>query len=80
MDLQDQQASLFITDEKSAIIWLNVQLSKSRQSYSEIQPKFFTGLASQQIRANAGAFGYAQRELPTRRRWQMVCARPVRQG
>jgi DNA modification methylase len=40
MELQDQQLSLFITDEKSAIIWLNVQLRKERQSYSEIQPKF----------------------------------------
>jgi predicted RNA-binding Zn-ribbon protein involved in translation (DUF1610 family) len=40
MDLQDQQLSLFITDEKSAIIWLNAQLSQVRQSYSEIQPKF----------------------------------------
>lgn len=40
MELQDQQLSLFITDEKSAIIWLNVQLGKERQSYSEIQPKF----------------------------------------
>jgi DNA modification methylase/DNA-directed RNA polymerase subunit RPC12/RpoP len=40
MELQDQQLSLFITDEKSAIIWLNAQLGKERQSYSEIQPKF----------------------------------------
>ena len=40
MELQDQQTSLFITDEKSAIIWLNIQLSQARQSYSEIQPKF----------------------------------------
>lgn len=40
MELQDQQISLFVTDEKSAIIWLNVQLSQARQSYSEIQPKF----------------------------------------
>jgi len=40
MELQDQQISLFITDEKSAIIWLNAQLSQVRQTYSEIQPKF----------------------------------------
>ncbi len=40
MELEDQQLSLFITDEKSAIIWLNAQLGKERQSYSEIQPKF----------------------------------------
>lgn len=40
MELQDQQLSLFITDEKSAIIWLNAQLGQERQSYSEIQPKF----------------------------------------
>jgi len=40
LDLQDQQLSLFISDEKSAIIWLNSQLGQMRQSYSEIQPKF----------------------------------------
>jgi DNA modification methylase len=40
MELQDQQLSLFITDEKSAIIWLNAQLGQVRQTYSEIQPKF----------------------------------------
>lgn len=40
MELQDQQLSLFITDEKSAIIWLNAQLGHVRQTYSEIQPKF----------------------------------------
>lgn len=40
MGLQDQQQSLFITDEKSAIIWLNAQFSQVRQTYSEIQPKF----------------------------------------
>jgi hypothetical protein len=40
MELQDQQLSLFITDEKSAIIWLNAQLAQVRQTYSEIQPKF----------------------------------------
>lgn len=40
MELQDQQLTIFITDEKSAIIWLNAQLGKERQSYSEIQPKF----------------------------------------
>lgn len=39
-ELQDQQLSLFITDEKSAIIWLNAQLGQVRQTYSEIQPKF----------------------------------------
>jgi DNA modification methylase len=40
MELKDQQLSLFITDEKSAIIWLNAQLGQARQTYSEIQPKF----------------------------------------
>lgn len=40
MELQDQQLSFLITDEKSAIIWLNAQLGQTRQSYSEIQPKF----------------------------------------
>jgi DNA modification methylase/DNA-directed RNA polymerase subunit RPC12/RpoP len=40
MELQDQQLSLFVTDEKSAIIWLNEQLGRERQTYAEIQPKF----------------------------------------
>ncbi|MDD4496204.1 MAG: DNA methyltransferase [Eubacteriales bacterium] len=40
MELQDQQLSLFITDEKSAIIWLNVQLGQLRQTIKQIQPKF----------------------------------------
>jgi len=44
MELQDQQLSLFISDEKSAILWLNVQLTKARQSYSEIQPKYLQEL------------------------------------
>ena len=44
MELQDQQLSLFISDEKSAIIWLNVQFTKARQSYSEIQPKYLQEL------------------------------------
>lgn len=36
MELQDQQLSLFISDEKSAIMWLNVQLTQARLTYSEI--------------------------------------------
>ena len=40
MELQDQQLSLFVTDEKSAIIWLGTQLGQTRQTYSELQPKF----------------------------------------
>lgn len=44
MELQDQQLSLFISDEKSAIMWLNVQLTQERQSYSEIQPKYLQEL------------------------------------
>jgi predicted RNA-binding Zn-ribbon protein involved in translation (DUF1610 family) len=36
MGLQDQQLALFVFDEKSAIMWLNFQLSKARQTYSEI--------------------------------------------
>lgn len=36
MELHDQQVSLFVSDEKSAIMWLNVQLSNSRLTYSEI--------------------------------------------
>lgn len=44
MELQDQQLSLFVSDEKSAIMWLNVQLSLARQSYSDIQPKYLQEL------------------------------------
>lgn len=44
MELQDQQLSLYVFDEKSAIMWLNIQLSKTRQSYSEIQPKYLQEL------------------------------------
>lgn len=44
MELQDQQLSLFISDEKSAISWLGVQLTKERQSYSDIQPKYLQEL------------------------------------
>lgn len=44
MELQDQQLSLYVFDEKSAIMWLNIQLSKMRQSYSEIQPKYLQEL------------------------------------
>jgi len=44
MELQDQQLSLFISDEKSAIQWLGVQLTKECQSYSDIQPKYLQEL------------------------------------
>lgn len=44
MGLQDQQLTLFISDEKSAIMWLNVQLTQERQSYSDIQPKYLQEL------------------------------------
>ena len=44
MELQDQQLSLFVSDEKSAIMWLNVQLTQARQSYSDIQPKYLQEL------------------------------------
>jgi transcription elongation factor Elf1/predicted RNA methylase len=44
MELQDQQLSLIVFDEKSAIIWLNIQLTKDRQSYSDIQPKYLQEL------------------------------------
>jgi len=44
MDLEDQQLSLFISDEKSAISWLGVQLTQERQSYSDIQPKYLQEL------------------------------------
>ena len=44
MELQDQQLSLYVFDEKSAIMWLNIQLSKLRQSYSDIQPKYLQEL------------------------------------
>ena len=44
MELQDQQLSLFISDEKSAISWLGVQLTQERQSYSDIQPKYLQEL------------------------------------
>ena len=44
MELQDQQLMLFISDEKSAIMWLNVQLTQERQSYSDIQPKYLQEL------------------------------------
>lgn len=40
MEIQDQQLSLFVSDEKSAIMWLNVQLSKARLTYSEIYSPF----------------------------------------
>lgn len=40
MEIEDQQLSLFVSDEKSAIIWLNVQLSKARLTYSEIYSPF----------------------------------------
>jgi len=44
MELQDQQLSLYVFDEKSAIMWLNIQLSQARQSYSDIQPKYLQEL------------------------------------
>ena len=44
MEIQDQQLSLFVSDEKSAILWLNIQLTKERQSYSDIQPKYLQEL------------------------------------
>lgn len=44
MELQDQQLSLFVSDEKSAIMWLNVQLTQARQSYADIQPKYLQEL------------------------------------
>ncbi|MDP3058575.1 MAG: DNA methylase, partial [bacterium] len=40
MELQDQQLSLFVFDEKTAIMWLNVQLSRARLTYSEIYTPF----------------------------------------
>lgn len=44
MGLQDQQMSLYISDEKSAIAWLLNQLARQRQTYSEIQPKYLQEL------------------------------------
>lgn len=44
MELEDQQLSLFISDEKTAIQWLGVQLAQERQSYSDIQPKYLQEL------------------------------------
>lgn len=44
MGLQDQQLSLLISDEKSAILWLGVQLTQERQSYSDLQPKYLQEL------------------------------------
>jgi len=44
MELEDQQLSLFISDEKSAIQWLGVQLTQERQTYSDIQPKYLQEL------------------------------------
>ena len=44
MELHDQQLSLFIFDEKSAVMWLNVQLTNERQTYSDIQPKYLQEL------------------------------------
>ena len=40
MELQDQQLSLFVFDEKSAIMWLSDQLFKARYTYSEIYMPF----------------------------------------
>ena len=40
MELQDQQLSLFVFDEKSAIMWLSDQLLKTRLAYSEIYTPF----------------------------------------
>jgi len=44
MELQDQQLALFVTDEKTAIMWLNMQLTNKSQTYSEIQPKYLQEL------------------------------------
>lgn len=44
MELQDQQISLFISDEKSAIMWLNAHLSQTRQTSKQIQPKYLQDL------------------------------------
>lgn len=44
MELQDRQLSFYISDEKSAILWLNTQLTHARQSYSDIQPKYLQDL------------------------------------
>ena len=44
LELDDQQLSLFISDEKSAIMWLNAQLGQSQQTYSDIQPKYLQDL------------------------------------
>lgn len=39
-----EQASLFVHDEKSAVHWLNKELSEKPQTYQDIQPKFLQEL------------------------------------
>ena len=41
---QVEQLSLFVSDEKSAIQWLRLELEKERQTYQDIQPKFLQEL------------------------------------
>jgi DNA modification methylase len=39
-----EQLALFVSDEKSAVQWLRVQLEKETQTYQDIQPKFLREL------------------------------------
>jgi hypothetical protein len=39
-----EQLALFVSDEKSAVQWLRVQLEKESQTYQDIQPKFLREL------------------------------------
>jgi DNA modification methylase/predicted RNA-binding Zn-ribbon protein involved in translation (DUF1610 family) len=41
---QVEQLSLFVSDEKSAVQWLRVELERAAQTYQDIQPKFLQEL------------------------------------
>jgi len=41
---QVEQLSLFVSDEKSAVQWLRVELEREPQTYQDIQPKFLQEL------------------------------------
>jgi hypothetical protein len=41
---QVEQLSLFVSDEKSAVQWLRVELEREPQTYQDVQPKFLQEL------------------------------------
>ena len=44
MELENQELNFYISNEKSAIGWLNFQLGMINQTYSELQPKYLQEL------------------------------------